>query len=121
VTTENDLWNQPWVGASWEGYVIESILSRLAAAGRSHQAYYLRTSDGYEIDLVLDLGGERWAIEIKLGSSPSPAEVARLEQNAKLVQATRAALVCRKHVGGEPKRILVTDVEHLLGAIVRGT
>jgi len=113
VATEKDLWAQPWVGASWEGYVVESVLSQLAAAGRSYQAHYLRTSDGNEIDLVLDLGSERWAIEIKLGSAPSPAEVARLEQTAKLVDATRAALVCRKHVGGEPRRILVTDVAHL--------
>jgi len=120
VATEKDLWSQPWVGASWEGYVIESILAELAAAGRGHQAHYLRTSDGYEVDLVLDLDGERWAIEIKLTSSPSPAEVSRLEQTAKLVRATRVALVGRKHVGGDAKRVLTTDVAHLLGALARG-
>jgi predicted AAA+ superfamily ATPase len=119
VATEKDLWTQPWVGASWEGYVIESILAELAAAGRGHQAHYLRTSDGYEIDLVLDLDGERWAIEVKLTSSPSPDEVSRLEQTAKLVEATRAVLVCRKHVGGDAKRVLITDVGHLLAALAR--
>jgi len=119
VTNERNLWAQPWVGASWEGYVIESILSHLALDGHVPQACYLRTSDGYEIDLVLDHAGERWAIEIKLTTSPSPAEAARLEQTAKLINATRTVLVCRKHVGGDPGRILVTDMDHLLSELRR--
>jgi hypothetical protein len=45
--------------------------------------------------------------------------VSRLEQTAKLVDATRAVLVCRKHVGGEAKRVLITDVGHLLAALAR--
>jgi predicted AAA+ superfamily ATPase len=117
VASEKDLWSQPWVGASWEGYVIDSILSHLDAMGRTYQSFYLRTSDGLEIDLILDLGSERWAIEIKLTTSPSPAEVARLEQTAKLVDANRLALVCRKHIAGDSKRILVTDLEHLIAKI----
>ena len=117
VSNERDLFSQPWVGASWEGYVIESILSDLAAKGRSHQAHYLRTSDGYEIDLIVDIEGERWAIEVKLTTAPTPADVARLGQAAKLVDATRIALVCRKHIGGQASRVLVTDLDHLLAAI----
>jgi uncharacterized protein len=120
IANEDNLWAQPWVGASWEGYVIESILSHLALDGRAPQACYLRTSDGYEIDLVLDLADERWAIAIKLTTSPSPAEAARLEQTAKLVGATHAALVCRKHVGGDPRRIMVTDTDHLLAEVSEG-
>jgi predicted AAA+ superfamily ATPase len=117
VTGEKDLFSQPWVGASWEGYVIESILSNLAAKGCSHQAHYLRTSDGFEIDLVLDIAGQRWAIEVKLTSAPTPADVAKLEQTAKLVDATRMALVCRKHIGGQASRVLVTDLDHLLAVM----
>ena len=117
VTSEKDLFSQPWVGASWEGYVIESILANLAAKGRSHQAHYLRTSDGYEIDLILDIAGQRWAIEVKLTTAPTPVDVAKLEQTAKLVDATRMALVCRKHIGGQASRVLVTDLDHLLAAM----
>lgn len=117
VSSERDLFSQPWVGASWEGYVIESILSNLAAKGRGHQAHYLRTSDGYEIDLIVDIESERWAIEVKLTTAPTPADVARLGETAKLVDATRIALVCRKHIGGQASRVLVTDLEHLLAAI----
>lgn len=117
VGTREDLLAQPWVGASWEGYVIESVLSRLTSEGRRHEAYYLRTSDGHEIDLIVDLEGERWAIEVKLTTAPSPADVTRLEHTAKMVNASRVALVCGRHVGGRAARALVTDLEHLLEAI----
>ncbi len=35
------------------------------------QSYFLRTSDGYELGLVLDWVTERWAVEDKLTSDPT--------------------------------------------------
>jgi predicted AAA+ superfamily ATPase len=93
VATHEDLAAQPWVGASWEGYVIEQIVSSLAAAGRRHDAWFFRTSDGHELDLLLDLEGERWAFEVKLTSQPDPRDFARLDRAADLVGATRRVLV----------------------------
>lgn len=60
----NSLAGHPVVGASWEGFVIENLLS-VAPAGT--KASFYRTSAGAEIDLVLELPGSRgpWAIEIK--------------------------------------------------------
>ncbi len=43
-------------------------------------AYYFRTVDQHELDLVLDFGKELWAIEVKLTSSPSTDDVARLKR-----------------------------------------
>ena len=59
----------PAVGASWEGFAIETLLA--AAPWMTLPSYY-RTSNGAEVDLVLDLPGRRdpWAIEIKRGSAP---------------------------------------------------
>ncbi len=65
------LLGHPVVGGSWEGYVIENLLS--ASPARAVPGFY-RTSGGAEIDLVLELpGGERWAIEIKRGQSSKPS------------------------------------------------
>lgn len=89
------LHSHPAVGASWESFVVEQAIGRLLARGISHQAFHFRSSDGYEIDLVLESGRERWAIEIKLTSDPSPADLARLDACAKLIHATRAILVSR--------------------------
>jgi uncharacterized protein len=93
VADRRSLLSQPRVGASWEGFVIEQILGHLAALGRRHRAYHLRTSDQQEIDLLLELDGELWAIETKLTASPSPADMSRLDRLADLVGATRRWLI----------------------------
>lgn len=63
------LLGHPVLGASWEGFVIENLLS---AAPSMTKAGYYRTARGAEIDLVLELGGSEglWAIEIKHSSAP---------------------------------------------------
>ena len=69
IGSYNDLLGHPVVGKSWEGFVIENIASVLPPRVRS---YYYRTVGGAEIDLVLEFGvNERWAIEIKKGTSLS--------------------------------------------------
>lgn len=86
---------QPWVGASWEGFVIEQALGVLASTGRSFDAYYFRTSDQHELDLVLDFGSERWAVESKLTSAPGTDDLDRLDQAADMIGASRRVLVSR--------------------------
>jgi len=58
----------PIAGPTWEGFVIENLL---AVAPPDVQASFYRTAAGAEVDLVLDFaGGERWAVEVKRGSTP---------------------------------------------------
>ena len=59
----------PVAGASWEGFVVETLLR---AAPELTQASFYRTATGVEIDLVLELPGDRlWAVEIKRGLAPA--------------------------------------------------
>jgi predicted AAA+ superfamily ATPase len=95
VPDQRALLAQPWVGASWEGFVIEQIIGEMSARGLPFSAYYFRTSDRYELDLVLEIGQERWAIEVKLTSSPGPADLDRLNRTADLIDATRRFLITR--------------------------
>lgn len=90
-----DLLAKPWVGAGWEGWVIEQMLAHLSAHGKPHQAFYLRTSDQYEIDLLLECGGRLWAFEIKLTSSPALADLGALGKKADLVSAHGHFLISR--------------------------
>ncbi|MEZ4489671.1 MAG: ATP-binding protein [Cyanobacteriota/Melainabacteria group bacterium] len=64
IVDYNELSGHPVVGFSWEGFVIENILS---IAPEGTKASFYRTSAGAEIDLVLELPGKNglWAIEIK--------------------------------------------------------
>jgi len=95
VKTLNELFECPWVGASWEGFVIEQIISHLQAHGKIFTPYYLRTSDQYEIDLVLDLGSELCAVEIKLTSCPSSKMTSRFNKAADLIKARHRIMISR--------------------------
>ena len=55
----------PQMGGSWEGMVVEEILRQLSAVGVAHQCSYYRTSAGAEVDLVVEGGFGRVAVEIK--------------------------------------------------------
>ena len=63
IETLEQLAGHPVVGRSWEGYVLETLLSVLP--WRS-SAYFYRTAAGAEIDLLIEhRDGSLWAIEIK--------------------------------------------------------
>lgn len=70
IQNYDDLLGHPIIGSSWEGFVIENILSNLSA----DQVSFYRTARGAEIDLVIDWGINRglWAIEIKNSLAPKP-------------------------------------------------
>jgi hypothetical protein len=68
ISTLEALYDHPIVGASWEGFVIETLINCAPAWA---QPFYWRTSAGAEIDLLLELpDSSLWAIEIKRSLSP---------------------------------------------------
>jgi len=69
LRSADDVLGHPVAGGSWEGFAIENLL---ATVPTGTQACFYRTSAGAEIDLFLEMGKkERWAFEIKRGSTPS--------------------------------------------------
>lgn len=89
------LLRHPLAGASWEGFAIEQLLGGLVAHGADFEAFYLRTSDGREIDLLLRVGKTRVALEMKLAARASPEDMARLERAADLADAEHRYIVCQ--------------------------
>ncbi len=68
IEHKETLLGSPHAGASWEGWVVEQVLSSLPS---SWPTYFYRTSAGAEIDLViLPPGQPPVAIEIKLSLAP---------------------------------------------------
>jgi uncharacterized protein len=69
IGTYDQLLGHPIVGPSFEGHVIEALIS---AAGPRVRPHFFRTSNGAEIDLLFEKAGSlHIAVEVKLNLSPS--------------------------------------------------
>ncbi len=103
VNSFDQLIIQPWAGFSWEGFVIEQILSCLDSLGVNKQPYFFRTSDRHELDLVLVLNGEIWAFEIKLSGSVGRKEMDKLKRTSEMIGADKMVLISRtrKEIRGD--------------------
>ena len=66
IRKPDDLLTHPKCGASWEGYVMEELLTIL----RPDEAYFWGTHAGAEIDLLLFKEGRRIGVEIKRADAP---------------------------------------------------
>jgi uncharacterized protein len=66
IRVTGDLLSHPKCGASWEGYVIEALLTGI----QPDEAYFWATHAGAEIDLLLFKDGRRTGVEIKRADAP---------------------------------------------------
>ncbi|MCE9582342.1 MAG: ATP-binding protein [Planctomycetes bacterium] len=120
IADRDSLLAQPWAGASWEGFVIEQVIGAMALTGRPFEPYFFRTSDGHELDLVLETGGEKWAVEIKLSSSPSTSEWERLNKVADMIGATRRFLVSNISTSSGDSRRGAGNLDWMLDVVQDG-
>jgi predicted AAA+ superfamily ATPase len=68
IETMRALEHHPKIGASWEGFCIESLIAQLGA--RPEQCYFWATHAGAELDLLVVANGRRRGFEIKRTVSP---------------------------------------------------
>lgn len=66
IRTLPELLSHPKCGASWEGYVIEEIISSV----QPDEVYFWATHAGAELDLLLFKDGRRFGVEIKRADAP---------------------------------------------------
>ena len=116
--TMEHLLTEPWVGASWEGWALGQILLTLQAAGEPFDAYFFRTSEGYEIDLVLEFSKGRWAFEFKLTSAPSPNDMKRLNEAADLIKADKRILISKTNKFDQDPKFISGNIRLCLRQIL---
>lgn len=93
IGTLEQLEAHPSRGASWEGFVAEDILRRERVARPRSQSWFWRTQAGAEIDLVLDRGDARFAIEVKAGRGGAPRTLRSLREAMPDIGVDRAWIV----------------------------
>lgn len=69
VRTQSQLDRHPKVGASFEGFFIEELISMLAL--RREECFFWRTQAGAELDLLVVRGGRKFGFEIKYTDTPA--------------------------------------------------
>jgi hypothetical protein len=69
IASGDDLQAHPKVGASWEGFVIDELISHLGARGE--EVFFWATHAGAELDLLVVRGRRRLGFEIKRTTAPA--------------------------------------------------
>lgn len=109
IESNDALFGHTALGPSWEGLVIENLL----AMARLWRPSFFRTSNGAEVDLILERGTRRLAVECKASSAP---DVSRgfwqsIEdlgvEHAYIVAPVEEAYPIRKNVEVCPLNVLV--------------
>ena len=70
IATARHLNGHPKVGASWEGFAIESIIARLGV--RADQCYFWSTHAGAELDLLVVAGGKAVGLRGQANGGAAP-------------------------------------------------
>lgn len=67
LSSLRDIFGHPKLGASWEGFALEHVLSVV----NTRDAYYWATHGGAELDLLVLASGKRFGFEFKYADAPS--------------------------------------------------
>ncbi len=87
IGTLKELLTHPKIGASWEGFVIEQVLS----SEPHDEAFYWATHQGAEVDLVLRRGDQLLGVECKRTDTPRVTRSIRIAQED--LGLTRVAVI----------------------------
>jgi len=66
ISDFNELMGNPIFGSSWEGFVIENIISEFP----DFSYYFYRTSSGNEVDLIIETPSKLFVVECKASAAP---------------------------------------------------
>ncbi len=75
LETSAEVAGHPKVGASFEGFVVEQLVSAFEV---HHTAYFWATHGGAEIDLLITRGGKNYGFECKLSDAPGTTRSMRV-------------------------------------------
>jgi len=74
LETGDDLLSHPKLGASWEGFALEQVLTSF----QRREAYFWATHGGAELDLMITIRGKRYGFEFKTADAPGSSRSMRV-------------------------------------------
>ena len=112
TTSPQKLFVQPWLGSSWENFVINQIISTFKQKDYSFSSYFFRTSDGKEIDLIIETEFLT-SIEIKATPHVNINEIEYLKNTASLINSKKCALIYRGNEVIESQNLLILPIHKI--------
>ncbi|MBI3201056.1 MAG: DUF4143 domain-containing protein [Myxococcales bacterium] len=76
IDSQRALERHPRLGASWEGFALESVIRELGL--RSEQVFFWATHAGAELDLFTFVAGKRIGFEAKRSDAPAVTKSMRI-------------------------------------------
>jgi hypothetical protein len=112
------LWHGPMRGALFETAVLGEVLKYFRNTGEDPAVSWWRSSDGLEVDLVIEAQGRMHGLEIKANATPMPRMADALVAWRRLLgrEAGRTAVAC----DCAERQPLVPDVEAIPWTAVSG-
>lgn len=112
--TRKALLSHPKAGASFETFCIEQLVTHAQLVDPTAEAFFYRTHDGHEIDLLLRVRGRLVPIEIKLGvTPPAPTRLERCMEQLSLPHGYVVAPARRRQALS--RRVDFVSLDDLLG------
>jgi predicted AAA+ superfamily ATPase len=109
--TRGDLYVHPKLGASWEGFALEGVITRLGA--RPEECFFWATHTGAELDLLVIRGSRRLGFEFKRTTAPAVTRSMRVAlEDLRLADLVVVHAGTRSYVLGP--RIRAVALGHLL-------
>ena len=90
INDSNTLFNSSLSGEMFETYAVSEIIKSYIHNGKTPYIYYLRTSNGEEIDIVIEENNKVYPIEIKKTSTPTIS----MSKNFKLIKEDKRGIGC---------------------------
>lgn len=82
-------------GRAFEHFILLELKRVVDYREREVKISFFRTTDGAEVDLILEFGNEIWAVEIKASASPSLSDLRGLRSFTKDHKCARILCVCQ--------------------------
>ena len=93
----------PMAGALFENSIAQEIIRYFNNRIQSFELYFWRSRDGEEVDFIVETGGQRFAIECKVGQ-PQPSGLAR-KKHLDDLEISKGYVATLTALGAEPHQI----------------
>jgi predicted AAA+ superfamily ATPase len=95
-------------GLLFEHFIAQELIRRMASQTPELEVYYYRTRHGLEVDFVVELGKECWAVEVKSGRDVTRRTLRGVETIAERERRVKRSIVV--FLGARRQRIGPVDV-----------